>query len=329
MDETIVSGEAGFRTRAELISEAIGNLLDELTFPEAPDVAVAQSAPSSDRVVPTAGLDLSEWELDDLRLRDLAGTALHTSALQIQTSESSSTSAPGPLLGLHNRDYPSLWALSRLAHYTEFEPITFDTFLQRVTRAAWFFASELGPLERDGAPRLTVMFPTNLAKTPSAERGFQSFAVGTAGGDNAPRLNGPFFVWGVATVSNDLKNIAVTDIGAQLLRDLDGLSLRLPHEPKFAVTFFSFLSANAPTDAWGFETLMAAVASNPDRQALMSRFAANHPEWSDSTVSSITQGYVSRAREWGLIEEKLVNGRYRATDMGTQIFPAEEMRGTK
>ena len=38
-------------------------------------------------------------------------------------------------------------------------------------------------------------------------------------------------------------------------------------------------------------------------------------DWSESVASSASQGYVARAREWGLVETKLVEGRYALTPL--------------
>ena len=34
--------------------------------------------------------------------------------------------------------------------------------------------------------------------------------------------------------------------------------------------------------------------------------------------SSVVQGYVARAREWGLLEPRLHGGRYRLTEFGSE-----------
>lgn len=332
MDEAVIAGRGGFQTRMELMREAVENLLNELEFPEAgaepgsQGVTVSPPAEPDENGRPSLIDELVAavpvWEREELALGDLAATALRPPTSAPQLIVSGAASVPdGPLLGLHNRDYVSIWALHRLARYTEGGPIPQDDYLRRVTKAAWFFGAQLRGLEaRDLGRKLTVLLPTNATKQPSAERGFQSFAVGSAGRrseDGSLRATGPLFAWQAIQVEmmDDL-TVGLTDHGWQLLRDLDGLSLDLPHAPDLMSRFLGYLANHAPGDSWGFDHLLEVVAGGPDREALVASFAEGHPEWTASTASSIAQGYVARAREWGLVEPTLVEGRYWLTDVG-------------
>ena len=132
---------------------------------------------------------------------DLAGSALRLPAQSILAEDGVAVGEPGPLLGLHNRDYPSLWAAHRLARYTIDELVPFREFVDRATNAAWVFAARLQAIERmDGGDRLTALFPTNPAKRAAAERAFQAFAIGAIPrrvGEGRIRVSGPLFAWGV------------------------------------------------------------------------------------------------------------------------------------
>lgn len=335
MDEAIIAGRGGFETRAELMREAVENLLNELTYPEAPvepiqartgDPRNGSESADGDR----AGLKeltstIPSWELEDLTLSDLAGTALRCPQQPWLIAEGAASVPREPLLGLHNRDYVSVWALHRLARYTSNGPIPFDQFLDQATRAAWYFGTQLEVLERsDQGRKLTVLFPTNATKRPSAERGFQSFAIGSASKrSNAGSVNaaGPLFAWGAVQLADSPELlVGVTEEGWRLMRDLDGISLDLPHCGEHASRFLAYLDRNAPQDRWGFDHALRLIANGPNRDELVGSFAEAHPEWTPATASSVAQGYVARSREWGLVEPKMVEGRYWLTDAGRELL---------
>lgn len=334
MDETIVAEGGGFLTRAELMQEAVENLLNELAYPAAqagPSPAQPERAAVED-VVDDLSRDLEPSERDDLTLPDLAATALHAPAQAPRPlSDVTVEVRDEPLLGLHNRDYVSIWALHRLARYTANGPIALDDYLDRVTKAAWYSGSQLLLLERTTqVKKLAVLFPTNLAKRPSAERGFQSFAVGALirqGVRGALSASGPLFAWRAIGVA-DAPSLptGLTEQGFRLIGDLDGISLELPHPPALAMRFLKYIAAHAPSDRRGFDHLVRVAADGPDREELVRSFAGRHPDWTAATASSVAQGYVARAREWGLLEPRLVDGRYWLTDTGREL--AQEIDGT-
>ncbi|OBJ33062.1 MULTISPECIES: hypothetical protein [Mycolicibacter] len=374
MDESIVAGRGGFRTRAELMQEAVENLLNELDYPDAPpEIRVSDGAfeglplpggptdevgflgPASDEPViatrihrrrsadtaPMARDDedlerrlleqvvagLPSWERNELTLKDLAGTALVSPERKpkviahgaVQTDDE-------PLLGLHSRDYPSVWALQRMARYTTDGLKPFEKCRDEVLRAAWYFGGELKSLERYGARlrKLTVLFPTNIAKQPSAARGFQSFAVGSVTRSRMTGLlvgSGPLFAWG-AIQAEDTPDMpaGLTESGWRLISELDGLSLDLPHPLELTDVFMAYLAEHAPADRWGFDYLLRGVAELPTRNELVERFRAAGPKWSDAEASSVAQGYIARSREWGLVEPRLVDGRYWLTAGGRELL---------
>jgi Arc/MetJ-type ribon-helix-helix transcriptional regulator len=335
MDEAVIAERGGFRTRAELMREAVENLLNELDFPEAPSVEIpasrrAERVPGVERTPASRGeedlsLGLAERERDELNLPDLPATALRAPGKAPQPlAGGSATVRDEPLLGLHSRDYVSIWALHRLARYTLEGSIDFDGYLDRVTKAAWYFGHQLHRLEQEEQGRkLTILFPTNLAKRPSAERGFQNFAIGslTRKGDrDGLSAAGPLFAWrAIQTTAGGSNATGLTSQGLRLLRELDGISLELPHSPALARRFLVYLAEHAPADRWGFDQVLQVAADAPDREELVRHFAERHPEWTAATAGSVAQGYVARAREWGLLESRLVDGRYWLTETGREL----------
>lgn len=340
MDQAIVDGRGGLETRAEFIREATENFLTEISYPEAPpepalraretkvhpsDEPGGPSRPvESSSLLPGKVLDeIPAWEREELRLADLAGTALGRIEPGATLDQGVAQPHEEPLLGLHNRDYPSLWVAARLARYSQDGLLPFSDFCRRATNAAWLFASSLAPLE-EAHPgiRLRALFPSNPDKRQAAESGFQTFAIGSiprkAPSQGSIPADGPLFVWRLCQLERegDRLLVGLTRAGRSLLEDLDGISLDFPHDAEAATRFLTWVSEVSPGEKWGFDHVLAAVAERPDREQLVGRLAEQKPDWTPSTVSSVTQGYVARAREWGLIEQRLEENRYRLTEFG-------------
>lgn len=341
MDGALAEGRGGFTTRADLMTEAVEQFLVEISYEEAPPEPPAGEASSARLAHRPPAVDRSEAEADrsslphprdelqwnadppePLELRSLAETALRFAGRGAIAEDGVARPEDEPLLGLHNRDYPSLWAAHQLAAYTRDGLLPWREFVSRATADGWEFAARLQELERAGhGRRLTALFPANREKQQSAERGFQSFAIGTAPhrGDGSPiPVSGPLFMWRMAQLqhSKEGPRVGLTTEGWDLLEALDGLSLEMPHGPELAAAFFAHLRRHAPADWWGFEHVLRVVAERPDRSALVRAFATARSEWTPSMASSLAQGHVARGREWGLIEPRQVDGRYWLTEFG-------------
>lgn len=330
VDEALAAGRGGLETREEFIREAAEGLLAEITYPDAPPEPsrVGPSAPiSMENADITAAVvdELPVWEREELRLVDLAGTRIGALPPGIVFEAGVVDRDGEPMLGIHNRDYPSLWAADRLARYTEDGPVSFEDFGLRVTRAAWFYGQQLRGIEEEGVgARLTALFPTNPLKPSSAERAFQNFAVGSIPrrplNDGAIKAGGPLFAWQLCQLQREDEHllVALTPLGRRLLEDLAGLSLDLPHDSTAATRFLGHLVEHVPGDRWGFEQVLTAAADEPDREEVVSLIATARPDWTSATASSVAQGYVARAREWGLLVPRLHQGRYRLTELGEE-----------
>ena len=61
---------------------------------------------------------------------------------------------------------------------------------------------------------------------------------------------------------------------------------------------------------------MEAVAEGPTRVELAGQFNQWRPDWSPALSNTNAAGFVARAREWGLLEPKLVDSRYALTEFG-------------
>jgi hypothetical protein len=331
MDEALAAGRGGLETREQFLREAAEGMLAELTYPDAPPEPVSPAAPveseppASDATTLLTGVlnAVPPWEQEELRLADLAGSALGPVPAGATFADGMARPADEPLLGLHNRDYPSLWAASRLARYSQDGPIPVEEFKRRVTAAAWFYGAQLRNLEqRFQGLRLTPVFPTNPDKRDAAEQGFQGFALGEIPrrfpSEGEIRTGGPLFDWRLCQLKREdgVLLIGLTSGGRALLESLVGLSLELPHDEARADHFLRHLVAHAPGERWGFERILTLALEEPSREELVAAIAEEREDWTAATASSVAQGYVARGREWGLLEPRLQQGRYRLTGFG-------------
>jgi Arc/MetJ-type ribon-helix-helix transcriptional regulator len=331
MDELVLGGKAGFQTRAEFIREAVEAMALELSYEPAPDEPLAQdmagSGGSSVRHLAApdhGGVHARALEAPAI---DLKATILRSPVPGVTIDDGVGHVVDEPLFGLHNRDYPSIWAAHHLAALTTRELVGLSQFYGSVVKAAWEFGEQLLGLEKATAVKLSALFPTNRKKPQSAEAAFRMFAVGTrlAGGPEV-RVSGPLFAWRICqvTTEGDGLKIGLTSEGRDLLTTLDGLSLELPHPPVMALSFFVHLRTHAPMDWWGFATLLETVEVGVTRNELVQAFQVAQPDWSDNVSTTNAAGYVARAREWGLVEPRLVEGHYALTPFGKQLLHEEK-----
>lgn len=320
IDEAIASGVGGFSTREELIEEAANSYLLELRdmdhLPLEPPVMVT---------VPTADA-LRGGRNPQGQNRDGIVPTLISSPSRRFTAEGDEVLLEDvPMLGLHNRDWPSLWALSRLAHASATRPVSFSTFLDRVTAEAWQLATRLQENLGTHAKAATQMLPTNVLKRQAADAGFQNFAVGSL--SNGPlrqglhKASGPLPAWrAIAFLREDGEfQVALTQQGWELLGIVDGLGPTQPHNHQVAKSFFNYLQTNSPGDWWGFKMVLLEVLQMPTRDALLTSMREAR-DWSPSIAASATQGYIARCREWGLVEPKLLSGTYQLTEFGKETL---------
>lgn len=311
IDRLILSGVGGFQTRTDFFREGAQVLLDEYA-------AVSASAQRPDDAL---GLEAIEAiSTGDLVLDDTALRAPGLAGLMVPASIASVR--PQMLFGLHNRDYPSLWALRQLADLTSAGMRDLEECIRLVTAEAWRYGARLSQLETRLGQKLTALFPTNHAKRQSADDAFRNFAIGgcatTADGVIAA---GPLFEWEVCAVGRDASNhlvVGVTEPGYVLLNSLDGLSLRLPHAQRQTDAFLKHLQGHDNADWGGFRFVVKLAGAEATREELVDGFARILDQRQDQ-APTYAAGYIARAREWGLIEPKQRHGRYELTALGEEF----------
>lgn len=324
MDKLIVSGKGGYGTRGEFIREAIEAMVLECTYAQAPKELLSSTNTLASNNQAT-GRDHESAQgtcpLKEERPFALTDTRIHAPSPGYVLANGVAQVADEPIFGLHNRDYPSIWAAGRIAARTSDGAMDAGELFAEVVADAWLFAKKLLGLEKCVGRKLTALFPTNEGKVQTASAGFCTFAVGrySASGSRV-MAEGPLFKWHVVQIEEQNGRLAagITAAGYRLLELLDGISLDLPHARKLAERFLDHIRLVAPRDWWGFATVLSAARDGAGRTELVASFQREHSAWNVNKASNYAAGYVARAREWGLLEPKLVDRRYRLTDLGRQ-----------
>lgn len=334
MDRLLSEGVAGYETRAAFIAEAVDSMIVELSYePAPPEPAhelderpgatkhvdessrprpVAESVSGSKPTTDFSGAP--EVRLEDTKLGHMPDCELTAGSAIVLDKV---------LFGLHNRDYPSLWIARKLADSTSEDLVPAREFVRDATESAWVFAERLVPLEKRIGKKLTALFPKNVKKRERALGGFREFAIGSwkKAGDEL-LASGPLFIWRMIQLENRNGQVylGLTAEGAELLSSLSEISLDMPHYESQAEIFLEHLRNHAKADWHGFETILATCYSPVSRAELMKEFSDRNRDWGENLVATNTSGYIARAREWGLLEERTVNGQYQLTEFGSTYF---------
>ena len=250
VDQLVLSGRGGYESRHEFFAEAIQNqvlevkhgatddgqllLARDLGQKPAPPAAVRATRsdgngpaprPEQREEAPALPAALADGE-PIAQLTDLSETALPAVERGAALDSGVAVFKQEPLFGLHNRDYPSLWALSVAARMTASGPLPASQVYAQVTRQAWRYARSLTSLEKQVPGKPTALFPTNIAKPQSAEEGFRGFALGAVNRKLNAQGNfetaGPLFSWQAVQlikVDNGTPNLGLTAAGWDPGRD--------------------------------------------------------------------------------------------------------------
>lgn len=280
MDVAIVRSAGGYLDRAEFIAEAISDRLDE-------DEAAA-AAPAAPEPVRIGGGSFGDW-LDD--------------------NPATLPAADGPAenFGLHNRDFPTLWALDCLGRAVAEHgaPVGFGEFVAELMPRAWEMGRELAGANGGSA---ASGFPTNAKRRAAAEQRFATHAIGVTG---ARGNSGPLFVFGL--VGLDGYRAAPTDAALRLVLALREIGFTPPpFAPGGWEAFSQHLAEAAPLELEAWLSVLGSLVDGPTRTELVARST----RWPGSTAATNAASYVARGREWGLVEPQLVDGRYRLTEFG-------------
>jgi Arc/MetJ-type ribon-helix-helix transcriptional regulator len=312
MDALILASNGAYDDRSEFVAEAIADRLAEETYGNGHVSAGVVEEPMVVKVAPESNGDVPIDE-EAVSFGDwLDGWSAINDKTVLPAAE-----GPSANFGLHNRDLPTLWTLDWLGRLVERsgEPIPWRHFETQIIPRAWAMGRQLQAvdIETGAAIKNAAGFPTNTRKREASERRFFEHAAGAIAAHN----RGPLFVFraiGVHRVDDDNHLVAPTEAGVALLTDLvaTGLTTLPPFPAKAWATFSAHLQEWAPEELTLWRRVLAVVAEEPDREALVRRC----DWWTGSTADTNVASYIARGREWGLVEPKLVAGRYRLTELG-------------
>lgn len=320
MDTVILEGLGGYTTRAEFIVDAIQERILELSVGVIEDAGAPPNDASIDGGKNDEAVEPPSASTPPVALPMTALTPPSAGAT-IDFDADLSHPERRPLFGLHNRDYPSLWALAQLAQMTTGGLVPAESFFTETLREAWQFGKLLLSIEEELGIKCAALFPTNPEKKKAAEMRFRSFAIG----DYRPAgdvwiTSGPLFEWRLAGLAEGDENgplIGITPGGWKILQATTGVSVEEPRPAAAAAEFLGYLTEHAPADERGFKEIAAAIGSGgATRQEVLSHIKKSWPDWTENEVSTNSTGYIARAREWGLVEPKQANGRYHLTALG-------------
>jgi len=317
MDTALAAGAGGYTTREEFIGDAVRDRLLELEYDPAPP------GPGEQPVTPLTGPgeEVADARSNGAPRFDLDQTVLRASQPGF-VLDGEAAVQDAALLGLHNRDYASLWALSQLADMLAESPLPVAATLGEVTERAWEFSARVRPLDAGADLKLTSLFPTNRAKVQAASGQFRAFAIGTVReSEGGLHGDGPLFVWRALQARRGAENVEIgmTRPGWDLLAAVDGISLRLPHSPDVARRYFDYLREHAPADLAGLVIALCGAGKRMTRAELIAAYQGQYSSWTEAQSSTNAAGYIARGREWGLVEPKLIERRYRLTHEGERM----------
>jgi hypothetical protein len=315
MDHTILAANGAYNGRDDFIREAIADR-----------VAEERSRPEKG-TAPALLLHSSTKREKQLR-RALQNP---TSVREPHDFEAYSSDAPtlphhevgGILYGLHNRDFPTLWvARSLLTMASERRaPLPWPEFISTVMEAAWNIGAQLARMDVErGADeqKASVGFPANAEKRHSSEARFLEHMVGVPDRPSGP--TGPLFAMKLAGVERKTDAFVVVAptcearvLWQRLLSAGFGTKERPPHPPEAWWVFGEHLQSHLRGDYNAWMRVVRAIGDGPMRDELITRFSA---EWAGAAAATNIAGYISRGREWGLVEPKLREGRYVLTKLG-------------
>ena len=235
MDEVIIASHGAYADRAEFLSEAIRDRLEaeEQQLTVSPrtlrrPLVERRDPPTSSSLITSFG----DW---------LDKTPPTASALD---------SHPGTTFGMHNRDYPTLWAADSIGRLTATagQLLPWPKLTEPIIDDAWRFAEGLqtADLDRPRGAKVAAGFPTNHKKRDAVAARFREHFLGLVD-KRGPR--GPMFTFGIAGVE-DGDRVALTDAGVALLTSLHAADAGKgpPFSEKAWEAFAAHLASHAPAE---------------------------------------------------------------------------------
>ena len=219
-----------------------------------------------------------------------------------------------PTWGMHNRDWPTLWAASQLGDLSRRGPVDFGDWVDRLAHDAYAMTQQYHDPDLDFSG-----LPTDRNRKLERSLGrFRGFFVGAAPGD------GPMFSLGLAGPARESGTVLLTAPGADLLRTLEGLEPRKTRmRDDWRAAYLAHLAAWVPLDFAFLRSVIELLFEGRTRRMdLLESMAEQHPEWSETFVATNVAGFVARGREWNLVEPSQEKGQYKLVSDAIEALDA-------
>jgi Arc/MetJ-type ribon-helix-helix transcriptional regulator len=299
----------GYADRSAFVSDAVANLVAEVDLAPVnapPEEALLARSGAGNAVSPVRARSLSVAERamppDPAPPGVGLSAVIEAPAGDVPLAAELCPEAEEPTWGMHNRDWPTLWAASELGRESYGGAVRYKQWVRALVDRSWDLAEVLSGDEFD-----TSGLPANRDKGERSAGRFQSFFVGNAPGD------GPLFDLRLAAPAGT-DAVLLTAPGAQLLRALAGLEPRRHAvvRDEWRHAFLTHLAAWVPKDfEFLYEIVELIAAGKTSRVDLLHAVDANHPEWTtESFVATNVAGFVARGREWNVIEAQQKDRKY-------------------
>lgn len=325
MDKRILASEGAYQDRNEFVAEAIRDrLAEDAAFSGDAQEATRSGRPKKPSAAQIAAAVAGYVAPDDAPVGEPTARPFVAPAGGLVTlgdwNRAETCTVPGQRsdqvsFGLHNRDFPTLWALNRLATMTGREAVTWEQFLGVVREEGAGVGERLRlhDLDRANSIAVGIGFPKPGAKRDASIERFINAMLGSV-----RRADGPLFDLAlVGFADGDRTMVAPTEAGLAAMGDMvgSGLSTSLPQPPAAFERWWAHLGEWAPAERGAWLKVLRVVAEAPTRDALIAQF----PEWRGHTATTNTVGFIGRSREWGLLQPELDDGRYQLTDLGQTV----------
>ncbi len=303
MDQAILAADGAYQGRADFITEAVRDRISE-------EAALRSAAIEREAAGQMA------------RRPSLSATDFVSFGAWIELEPPAAIASPTDVVsfGLHNRDLPTIWAFDLLAQAAAEArgQVSWADFVAQVGKKSvgvgeWL---RMRDLARERGIQASTGFPRPGPKQVQSVERFITTMVGSL-----RRTDGPLFDLALVVAANGEGSLLPSEPGLAAVGAMlqGGLGYDLPQpEPAFR-SWWQHLATWAPAERDVWLRVIRLVADAPNREDLVAGF----PEWPGSTAHTNTAGFVSRSREWGLIEPELIDGRYRLTALGELVAEEE------
>lgn len=322
MDAAILTSQGGYQDRNEFVGEAITDrLTEEAALHADPRTTTAEEKWADKAIgyvatqgppapVPRPGMPAidpsrdGQLYLGQWRARDRGERCT------VPARRSDDVS-----FGLHNRDFPTLWALDVLANMAGQGAVGWNQFTAMARRDGAVVGERLRlhDLAYGTAISVGIGFPKPGAKREASLDRFVNAMIGSA-----RRADGPMFTLALIGFADaERETVAPTDAGVTALGDMleGGLGTNLPQPQPVFERWWQHVTEWAPTERAAWLKVLHVISEAPSRNELLTRF----PEWPGHIATTNTVGFIARSREWGLMQPELLNGRYQLTDLGEAV----------